>query len=214
MLQVNYRGSTGRGRAFVQELYEDWGGVEQGDVATDVEYVLDEYDWTDEDRVVVYGGSYGGYSTNWQVVQYPELCDAVVTSIGVSDLVDVYENTMLHFRTELMEKNLGTLKGNPDLYEERSPTTHTANLECPLMIIHGVNDPRVLISQARLLRDALLDAGFRKGTDFEHAELGEEGHGSTDIIRKSEAWNYSATSLSGELEQSRQQPSRLMTKQG
>ncbi|MFB6111520.1 MAG: prolyl oligopeptidase family serine peptidase [Halobacteriaceae archaeon] len=186
VLQVNYRGSTGRGRQFVEEIYHDWGGAEQGDIATGVEYVLEEYDWIDEERIAVYGGSYGGYSTNWQMVQYPDLYDAGVSWVGVSDLVDMYENTMPHFRTELMVKNLGTPEENPELYEERSPVTHVENIDAPFFIVHGVNDPRCPISQARILKDALEAAGFEEGpdADFEYEELGEEGHGSTDINQK------------------------------
>jgi len=184
VLQVNYRGSTGRGREFVEELYDDWGGAEQGDVATGVEHVLNEYDWLDEDRVAVYGGSYGGYSANWQMVQYPDLYAAGIAWVGVSDLFDMYENTMPHFRTELMVKNLGEPDENEALYRERSPVTHVENLDAPLLIVHGVNDPRVPVSQARILRDALDDAGFEEGVDYEYEELGEEGHGSGDIDQK------------------------------
>ncbi|WP_096395691.1 prolyl oligopeptidase family serine peptidase [Halorubrum trapanicum] len=184
VLQVNYRGSTGRGREFVQELYDDWGGAEQGDVATGAEHVLDEYDWLDEDRVAVYGGSYGGYSANWQLVQYPELYAAGVTWVGVSDLFDMYENTMPHFRTELMVKNLGEPDENEEIYRERSPVNYVENVDAPLLIVHGVNDPRVPVSQARILRDALEDAGFAEGDDYEYEELGEEGHGSGDIDQK------------------------------
>ncbi|MFO8115563.1 MAG: prolyl oligopeptidase family serine peptidase [Halorubrum sp.] len=184
VLQVNYRGSAGRGREFVEELYGDWGGAEQGDVATGAEHVLDRYDWLDEDRVAVYGGSYGGYSANWQLVQYPDLYAAGVTWVGVSDLFDMYENTMPHFRTELMVKNLGEPDANEDVYRERSPVNHVENLDAPLLIVHGVNDPRVPVSQARILRDALDDAGFEEGVDYEYEELGEEGHGSGDIDQK------------------------------
>ena len=184
VLQVNYRGSTGRGREFVEELYDDWGGAEQGDVATAVEHVLAEYDWLDDDRVVVYGGSYGGYSANWQLVQFPDLYAAGITWVGVSDLFDMAENTMPHFRSELMVKYLGEPDENHDRYEERSPVTHAANLDAPLLIVHGVNDRRVPVSQARLLRDALDDAGFAAGDDYEYEELGEEGHGSSDIDDK------------------------------
>jgi dipeptidyl aminopeptidase/acylaminoacyl peptidase len=184
VLQVNYRGSTGRGREFVEELYDDWGGAEQGDVATGVEYVLDRYDWIDEDRVVVYGGSYGGYSANWQMVQYPDLYAAGVTWVGVSDLEDMYENTMPHFQTELMVKNLGHPEDNEEIYRERSPVEHVRNIDAPFLIVHGVNDPRVPVSQARLLKEALDEAGFEAGTDYEYEELGEEGHGSTDIDQK------------------------------
>lgn len=184
VLQVNYRGSTGRGRTFVEELIDDWGGAEQGDVANAVEYVLDEYDWLDEDRVVVFGGSYGGYSAYWQLVQYPELYDAGVAWIGLTDLEDMYENTMPHFRTELMEKYLGNPDDNPTLYNERSPITHVENLAAPTLLVHGVNDRRVPVSQARLFRDALLEAGYEEDEDFEYVELGEEGHASTDQDQK------------------------------
>jgi dipeptidyl aminopeptidase/acylaminoacyl peptidase len=184
VLQVNYRGSAGRGREFVEELYDDWGGAEQGDVATGVEYALDTYDWLDEDQVVVYGGSYGGYSANWQMVQFPDLYAAGVTWVGVSDLFDMYENTMPHFQTELMVKNLGEPEENEAIYRERSPVNHVENIDAPFLIVHGVNDPRVPITQARLLKEALDEAGFEEGTDYEYEELGEEGHGSTDIDQK------------------------------
>jgi dipeptidyl aminopeptidase/acylaminoacyl peptidase len=182
VLQVNYRGSSGRGREFVERLIDDWGGAEQGDVATAAEHVLATRDWVDDDRVAVFGGSYGGYSTYWQAVQYPDLYDAAVAWIGLTDLADMFENTMPHYRTELMEKYLGTPAENPELYEERSPVTHVDNVAAPLLIVHGVNDRRVPVSQARIFRDALEAAGFEEGpdADFEYAELGEEGHASTD----------------------------------
>ncbi len=93
---------------------------------------------------------------------------------------------MAHYRTELMEKNMGTPEKNPDLYEERSPITHVDNLDAPLFIVHGVNDRRVPVSQARLFRDALEDAGYTEGPDgaFEYRELGEEGHASSDIEQR------------------------------
>ncbi len=184
VLQINYRGSTGRGKGFVKELYEDWGGAEQGDVATAAEHVIDEYDWIDEDRVAVFGGSYGGYSAYWQMVQYPDLYDAGIAWIGLTDLNDMYENTMPHYRTELMEKNLGTPTENPELYEERSPVTHVENVDAPLFLVHGVNDRRVPVSQARTFREALEEHGYENGVDFEYRELGKEGHASSDQAQK------------------------------
>jgi len=184
VLQVNYRGSTGRGREFVEELIDDWGGAEQGDVVTGAEHVLDEHDWLDDDRVVVFGGSYGGYSAYWEMVQYPDLFDAGIAWIGLTDLDDMFENTMPHFRTELMEKYLGTPEENPDLYEERSPVTHAENVDAPLFLVHGVNDRRVPVSQARIFREALDEAGYEEGDDYEYEELGEEGHASSDQEQK------------------------------
>ena len=199
VLQVNYRGSTGRGRSFVRELYDDWGGAEQGDVATGAEFVLGEYDWLDSDRVAVFGGSYGGYSAYWQLVQYPQLYDAGVAWIGLTDLEEMYETTMPHYRTELLEKNIGTPESNPGLYRERSPVEYVENLAAPLFMLHGVNDRRVPVSQARLFRDALDDFGYTEGAgsesprgdgeaveegDYEYTELGKEGHASSDIDQK------------------------------
>jgi len=195
VLQVNYRGSTGRGRSFVEAIYDDWGGAEQGDIASGVEHALDAHEWLDDDRVVVYGGSYGGYSAYWQLVQYPALYDAGIASVGVTDLHDMYENTMAHFRTELLEKNLAMPAENPDLYEERSPVTHVENLAAPLLILHGLNDRRVPVSQARTFRDALDEHGFTEGEDsregeYEYHEPGEEGHGSSDIDQKIRGLEY------------------------
>ncbi|MWG33075.1 S9 family peptidase [Halomarina oriensis] len=185
VLQVNYRGSTGRGKTFVDLLKMDWGGGEQRDIAEATELVSD-YDWIDDDRVVVFGGSYGGYSAYCQTTMHPELYDAGIAWIGVTDLVDMYENTMPHFRTELMEKYLGTPEENPDLYHDRSPVHHAEHLDCPLLMVHGVNDRRVPVSQARIFRDRLEELGFEEGEDddYEYVELGEEGHASSDIDQK------------------------------
>ncbi|ELZ75448.1 dipeptidylaminopeptidase/acylaminoacyl-peptidase [Haloferax larsenii JCM 13917] len=184
VLQVNYRGSTGRGREFVEQIYDDWGGAEQGDVATAVEHVLETHDWIDEDRVVVFGGSYGGYSAYWQAVQYPDLYAASIAWIGLTDLREMYETTMPHFRTELMDVNLGSPDENPNLYTERSPITHVENVDAPMFMVHGVNDRRVPVSQARLFRHALDDHGYEEGVDYEYEELGAEGHASSDIDQK------------------------------
>jgi dipeptidyl aminopeptidase/acylaminoacyl peptidase len=188
---VNYRGSTGHGREFAEALIDDWGGAEQGDVVTGAEHVLEANDWLDEETVVVFGGSYGGYSAYWQLVQYPTLYAAGIAWIGLTDLEDMYENTMAHYRVELMEKYLGTPAENPELYRNRSPVTHVENVAAPLLIVHGVNDRRVPISQARIFRDALEDAGYvgseaaESGeVDFEYRELGEEGHASSDQQQK------------------------------
>ncbi|WP_232700944.1 S9 family peptidase [Halobacterium wangiae] len=178
VLQVNYRGSSGRGRAFSRALHGDWGGAEQGDVATAVEHVLAEYDWLDEDRVAVYGGSFGGFSALWQLLQYPDLYAAGAGVVAMTDLPDMYENTVPQFRSGFLQTHLGTPDENPDLYRERSPVTHAGNLNAPLLLVHGTNDPRVPVSQARNFRDALLERGYDQGEGaaFEYRELDGSGH--------------------------------------
>jgi dipeptidyl aminopeptidase/acylaminoacyl peptidase len=62
--------------------------------------------------------------------------------------------------------------------------THVENVDAPMLQVHGVNDRRVPVSQARLFREALEEAGYEEGTDFEYRELGEEGHASSDQAQK------------------------------
>ena len=193
VLEVNYRGSTGRGREFKNAINGDWGGAEQGDIAAGVRWLADKA-WVDEDRIAVFGGSYGGYSAYMQLLQYPELYAAGIAWIGMTDLAALYEESMPHFKTAL-ERYLGDPEDNAELYRDRSPVTHADSLAAPLCIIHGVNDSRVPIEQAKLFRDRLEELGYEAGTDFEYEELGEEGHGSTDIDQKIRAFRILADFL-------------------
>ena len=180
VLQPNYRGSVGRGREFKNVIHGDWGGDEQEDIAAGARWLADQK-WIDEDRIAVFGGSYGGYSAYIQLVRYPELWTASVAWVGITDLHSLYDESMAHFQATL-EEQMGDPEENADLWRERSPITHVENVDAPVFIVHGVNDPRCPISQARSFRDALQARGWTEGPDgdFEYLELGEEGHGSTD----------------------------------
>ena len=182
VLQPNYRGSTGSGRSFKQAILGDWGGLEQADVAAGGRWLMDN-PWIDEERVAVYGGSYGGYSVYSQLTQYPELWATGIASVGITDLHRLYEEDMAHFQY-ILRQQMGDPEENYELWRDRSPIEHVENLERPICIVHGVNDPRCPIEQARLFRDALLERGWTEREDFEYTELGAEGHGSTDIDQK------------------------------
>ncbi|MBS3789215.1 prolyl oligopeptidase family serine peptidase, partial [Candidatus Bipolaricaulota bacterium] len=69
-------------------------------------------------------------------------------------------------------------------WRDRSAIEHVERMKRPLLIVHGVNDPRCPIEQARIFKEKLEDRGWKEGEDFEYEELGEEGHGSTDIRQK------------------------------
>jgi dipeptidyl aminopeptidase/acylaminoacyl peptidase len=184
VLHPNYRGSTGRGREFENAIHGDWGGAEQADVAAGGRWLADR-EWVDADRVAVFGGSYGGYSAYCQLVQYPEQWAAGVAWIGITDLRALYEESMPHFKS-ILEEQLGDPEEAASLYRERSPLTHVEEITAPVLILHGINDPRCPISQARRFREALENRGWTAGADgdFEYVELGEEGHGSTDTEQK------------------------------
>ncbi|WP_123538001.1 S9 family peptidase [Halosimplex salinum] len=183
VLWPNFRGSTGRGRAFKNAIHGDWGGQEQEDVAAGARWVADK-EWVDEDDLAVFGGSFGGYSAYWQLVRYPDLWDAGIAWVGITDLPGLFEESMAHFKTILREQ-MGDPEDNADLWRERSPITHVEDIEAPLLMLHGVNDPRCPVSQARDFRDALEERrGWTEGEQFEYVELGAEGHASTDIDHK------------------------------
>jgi len=123
-----------------------------------------------------------------QLVTYPSLWTTGVAWIGMTDLPALYEESMPHFQA-MLEQQLGDPEANGDLWANRSAITHVENIEAPVFVIHGVNDPRVPISQAREFRDALEERrGWTEGEDFEYEELTEEGHGSTDVSQKIRAF--------------------------
>ena len=193
VLEPNYRGSTGRGREFRNRIDGDWGGMEQVDVRCGAAWLADR-PGIDEDRIAVFGGSYGGYSAYCQLTMHPEPWAAGVAWIGMTDLLSLYEESMPHFRSAL-ERYLGDPEDNEAFYRERSPITHVENVDSPLAILHGVNDPRCPISQARQFRDALEAAGRSQPEEFEYTELGEEGHGSIDQDQKLRAFELLADFL-------------------
>ncbi len=182
VLEPNIRGSTGYGVEFRDMNRYDWGGADLEDVAAGAEY-LKSLPFVDPNRLGVFGGSYGGYMTLMQVVKKPDLWKAGVAWVGISDLLRLYEKSMEHFKY-FLRWHLGDPEENAALWRERSAINYAGNLKAKLLLVHGVNDPRCPVEQSRLFRDRLVELGYKEGRDFEYVELGEEGHGSSDIAHK------------------------------
>lgn len=182
VLLPNFRGSTGRGREFRNAIHGDWGGLEQEDIAAAGRW-LKSRDTIDEDKVGVYGISYGGYSVYMQLVKHPQLWATGIACVGFTDLPSMYEETRSHLKLAL-RKQMGDPEENAGLWRERSPLTHVERLQRPLLMIQGVEDRRCPITQTRMFSDALEDRGWVEGEDFVYKELEGEGHGSTDSERK------------------------------
>lgn len=182
VFQPNYRGSTGRGREFKNSIHNDWGGMEQTDIATAGRW-LKSHEWIDQNRIAVFGASYGGYSVYCQLTQYPRLWTTGVAWNGITDLHRLYDGVSPHIQHHL-RMQMGNPEEKTDLWRERSPIEHVDKVERPMFILHGINDSRCPIEQARLFRDELKRQGWESGHDFEYQELGSEGHGSTDIQQK------------------------------
>lgn len=179
VFQPNYRGSIGRSRAFETAIRGDWGGLEQEDVALAGRW-LERRDWIDEDRIAVYGASYGGYSVYMQLVKHPEQWTTGIAWGGITDLPALFDAVMPHYRT-IMRRQMGDPESNADLWVERSPLTHVENVERPILMIHGVNDARCPVDQARSFRRALEERGMQAGEAFVYEEFGDRGHRSTAV---------------------------------
>jgi dipeptidyl aminopeptidase/acylaminoacyl peptidase len=186
VLTPNVRGSTGYGVAWRDANLKDWGGGDLEDVAAGAAY-LKTLPYVDPERIGIFGGSYGGFMSYIAVVKKPDLFKVGVPWIGITDLNRLYDEDMEHFRYYLRQQ-LGDPAEHADLWRDRSAITHADKLRAKLLIIHGTNDPRCPITQARIFRDRLLELGKQEGTgpadDFEYHET-NEGHGpSGDIAGK------------------------------
>ncbi len=179
VLKPNFRGSTGYGREFQDMNIEDIGGGDLDDIVAGVEY-LKTLDCVDQNRIGIFGGSYGGYMTFWATVKRPELWKAGAASVGITDWKLLYEESMPHFK-HYLHMMFGKPEEKEDLYNERSPINFVENLDTALLIVHGAHDPRCPITQARIYRDKLLELGWKEGTEgektFEYIEHTDIGHG-------------------------------------
>ncbi|MEO8606526.1 MAG: S9 family peptidase [Chloroflexota bacterium] len=182
VIQPNVRGSTGYGVEFRDLNRMDWGGGDLEDVAGAAAY-LKSLPEVDSERVGVWGGSYGGYMTYMAMTKKPDLWKAGVAWVGITDLKKLYESSMEHFKYYL-KLQMGDPQENADLWQDRSAVNFAQQMTAKMLIVHGINDPRCPIEQARIFRDRLVELGKVEGRDFEYVELAEEGHGSTDIGQK------------------------------
>ena len=182
VIEPNIRGSTGYGVEFRDAALKDWGGADLEDVAGAAEY-LKTLPYVDDSRLVVFGGSYGGFMTFIAAVKKPDLWRAAVAWVGISDLHKLYAKSMEHFKYYFREQ-MGDPQKDFALWRDRSAIEFADQLKAKLLMVHGVNDPRCPVEQSQVFRDRLLELGRKEGEDFEYVELTDEGHGSSDIKQK------------------------------
>jgi dipeptidyl aminopeptidase/acylaminoacyl peptidase len=180
LLLPNVRGSTGYGRKFQDMNLMDWGGKDLEDVAAGAGY-LKSLPYVDKARMGVFGGSYGGFMTFIAVTKKPELWAAACAWVGISRLKTFYELSQPHFKY-FIRMHMGDPEKNSKLWEDRSALNFAHNIRCPILMVHGVHDPRCPVEESRQFRDKLVELGKKEGEDFEYVEFGEEGHGAyTDM---------------------------------
>ncbi len=174
VLQMNFRGSTGFGKAFWESSFKQWGRTMQDDISDGVKWLIDE-GIADPERIAIYGGSYGGYATLAGLCFSPELYAAGVDYVGVSNMFTFMKTIPPYWKPML--DMLYEMVGNPvsDSLQlaEVSPVYHVDKIKAPLFVAQGANDPRVNINES----DQIVNALKERGIDVEYMVKDNEGHG-------------------------------------
>ncbi|MBN1874366.1 MAG: S9 family peptidase [Anaerolineae bacterium] len=178
VLAPNVRGSTGYGKTYshLDDVEKRMDSV--ADLAHAV-YWLRNQPGVDGERIVVFGGSYGGFMVLAALTAYPDLWAAGVDVVGISNLVTFLENTS-DYRRAHREAEYGSLARDREFLESIAPINHVDNICVPLMVIHGANDPRVPLSEAEQLVAVLK----QRDVPVEFLVFDDEGHGIVKLKNK------------------------------
>ena len=177
VVDVNYGGSTGYGRAFRRALYGRWGVVDVEDCIAAARYLADE-GRVDGTRCVVSGGSAGGYIVLAALAFHPEAFAAGTSYFGVSDL-EPFATSTHKFELKYTDLLVGPWPESADLWRERSPVRKADAIERPVLLLQGLEDAVVPPSQAEIMIEAL----ERKGVPYAYVTFEGEQHG----FRKTES---------------------------
>jgi dipeptidyl aminopeptidase/acylaminoacyl peptidase len=175
VLQVNYRGSTGFGKAFVNAGNLEWAGKMHQDLVDAVSWATEKA--TDHAHVAIYGGSYGGYATLVGLTSTPDLFACGVDVVGPSNLATLLASVPAYWASafEDMTKRIGDprTEAGKKLLGERSPLWHVDAIKKPLLIGQGKNDPRVKEAEA----DQIVSAMQKRNIPITYVLYPDEGHG-------------------------------------
>jgi dipeptidyl aminopeptidase/acylaminoacyl peptidase len=153
VLAVNYRGSTGYGREYREALTGAWGVKDVDDIRSAAEFLVHRQ-LADRTRIVLMGGSAGGYTLLMCFVRFPGVFRAGICRYGVSDLRGLVRDTH-KFEEHYLDSLIGTLPKDEEIYRERSPIFHTDKIRDPLAIFQGEEDQVVPKDQSDLIVESL-----------------------------------------------------------
>lgn len=176
VLSVNFRGSTGLGKDFINAANLEWGGKMHDDLIDTVQWAIDQ-GMADPERVAIMGGSYGGYATLVGMTFTPDIFACGVDIVGPSNLFTLINSIPPYWQPqiELWATRVGdhrTEEGQA-LLNERSPLSYVDQIRRPLLIGQGANDPRVKQSES----DQIVQAMQAKGIPVTYVLYPDEGHG-------------------------------------
>jgi len=173
-LQVNFRGSLGYGKDFVNAGDKEWAGKVHNDLVDAVDWTIDQ-GIADPERIAIFGGSYGGYAALVGATFTPDLFCCAVDMFGPSNLITFIEAIPPWFSTLLatIHKRMGNPETENDLLKAQSPLFKVDRIKIPILIAQGANDPRVKQAES----EQLVEAMKQKGLDYEYVLFPDEGHG-------------------------------------
>jgi len=174
VLQVNYRGSTGYGKAFVNAGNREWAGKMHDDLIDAVNWLVKQ-GISDPQKIAIMGGSYGGYATLVGLTFTPEVFAAGVDIVGPSSLITLIETIPPYWEPlkAMLYHRVGNLETEEDFLKSRSPLFFADRIQKPLLIGQGANDPRVKQSES----DQIVNAMQQAGLPVEYVLYPDEGHG-------------------------------------
>jgi len=170
VLDVNYSGSSGYGRAYRSRLDGRWGEVDVEDCISCVQYLVSK-ELVDGERVVITGGSAGGFTTLCALT-FHDIFRAGASYYGIGDLEALARDTH-KFESRYLDRLVGRWPEDEELYRARSPIHHTDRLTCPVIFFQGLDDKVVPPNQAKVMVDALL----HKNLPVAYVAFEGEGHG-------------------------------------
>jgi dipeptidyl aminopeptidase/acylaminoacyl peptidase len=176
VLSVNYRGSTGFGKAFVTAADHEWGGRMHDDLTDAVEWAIGR-GFADPKRIGFYGGSYGGYSALVAATKTPEVFACIVDLFGIANLITFMATIPPYWGPwfSIWKNRLGdpaTAEGRAFLVE-RSPLNHIEQARRPILIAQGMRDVRVVAAESEQMVAALKT----RGVQVTYITFPDEGHG-------------------------------------
>jgi dipeptidyl aminopeptidase/acylaminoacyl peptidase len=183
VLQAQYRGSSGYGRAYTQSLAARWGERDVSDVAAGIRQAEKE-GWADTSRVALMGGSAGGLTVLLLAAQHPDLVHAVVAIFPVCDLLGLAAATH-RLESGYTVRLVGPLPAAAETYRDRSPLARASEIRAPVLLLHGDKDDTVPVEQSEAIAAALRT----QGVPVERHVYEGEGHGwrrATTIADESE----------------------------
>jgi len=173
-VQVNFRGSTGYGKEFVNAGNKQWAAAMHDDLIDAVEHVVGR-GWVDRERVAISGGSYGGYAALVGATFTPDVFCCAVDVVGPSNLKTLIESIPPYWAPIVAQfhERVGNPETEADLLWERSPLSKVDQIRIPILVAQGANDPRVKQAESEQIVGAMKD----KGIDHVYLLFGDEGHG-------------------------------------